>query len=53
MSAEEFAARIAELEAFVLRLAERIYAAHEVLANLAEKKVKGKKADNDNRIKTR
>lgn len=29
--------RVAELELLVLRLAERILAAHEVLANLAEK----------------
>lgn len=31
-------ARIAELESLVLRLADRILAAHEVLARLAEKK---------------
>lgn len=38
MSDAELAARIAELERLVLRLAERIFLAHEVLGRMAERK---------------
>lgn len=42
MTNDEQAARIRELEAFILRLAERLAAASEVLGYLAEKRgVKG------------
>lgn len=35
---EELRGRVAELERLVAALADRVYAAHEVLANLAERK---------------
>lgn len=44
--ADEILARIAELEAFIERLAEKILAAHEVLANRAEKKTLPARAGN-------
>lgn len=40
-------ARIRELEELVIRLADRILAAHEVLANIAEKKVSNRHDDRE------
>lgn len=40
MTDQDLRLELERLHAFILRLAERIYAAHEVLANLAERKTK-------------
>jgi hypothetical protein len=45
MTPEQQAARILELEAFILRLAERLAAASEVLGWLAERKARDTSAD--------
>jgi hypothetical protein len=38
MTDQDLRLELERLHAFILRLAERIYAAHEVLANLAERR---------------